>query len=120
MTKKQIKQLAEGSFKQNYLDAQKVSRIMKIIDKKKDIKEYIRYLKLFDDRRKVVISLPNLADQKNVTRSFSKVFPKKRIIIVEDPGLVAGLKVKNGDEIFDYNLKNTLDSINDFINNEND
>ena len=120
MTKKQIKQLAESSFSQDYLDAKKLNRIMKIIDKKKDIKEYIRYLKIFDDQRKVVISVPSLINQKNVKKSFSKVFPKKRIIIVEDPKLVAGMKVKNGDEIFDYNLKNTLDSINDFINNEND
>lgn len=120
MTKKQIKQLAEWSFGQNYLDEKKVNRIMKIIDKKKDIKEYIRYLKIFDNQRKVVISVPNLLDQKNVQKSFSRVFPKKRIIIVEDPGLVAGLKIKNGDEIFDYNLRNTLDSLNDFINNEND
>lgn len=116
MTNKQIKQLTEISFKDTSLDEKKVIQIVKLITKKRDFKQYINYLKILDSQKKIIVSIPSLKNQKDVQKIFKSAFPKKRILIKEDTSIVTGLKIEDGDQIFEYNIKNTLNLLNDFIN----
>lgn len=116
MTKKQIKKIANKSYTRGSLDTKKVESIARLL-KRSELKEYLRAIKALEERSKVVVILPRLDDLKreDVKKTFVKLFPNKRVMFEEDQSLMVGVKIINNDEIFEFNLNNTLDNLSSYI-----
>lgn len=109
MTKKQIQKLVSGSYKDNNLDPKEVNIISKLLDRR-ELKEYIKALKKWEQKNSVVITLPGLPTIEDKKR-FLDLFPNKKIIYNIDPSILVGVKIKNDDLITELNLKDTINNI---------
>ena len=116
MTKKQIKKLADFSFIKNNLDLKSVKKFVGKM-KRSELREYLKYLKTKIAEKNIYVFAPNLEnlDKIQLQKDFSKLFPNKKIVYKEDPELLLGLKVIDNDRIFDFNLKNSFDSMTNYI-----
>ena len=106
MTKREIKRLAEQSYKT--LDEEKVKKISSLLSRK-DLKEYIRQLKFLEQQQEVIIALPNLKSYNKNDKIFEMVFKNKRIIFQEDPTLILGTRITDNDMVYDFSLKTRLE-----------
>lgn len=111
MNKKKIDKLALSSYTNNLLDKSRVNRIAALISKS-DLKKYINGLKLIEKKKTLIISVPFI-DQ-DVTQ-FKKLFPNKKIILKKDPSLMLGIKIADNDVVYEFTLKNYLDKIVSYI-----
>jgi F0F1-type ATP synthase delta subunit len=109
MTRKQILQLVSSSYSKNKLDDKKVSKIASLL-KRKDLKSYVRALKLQEKKSTVNIALPSAAVYNSSKRIFFDLFPGKSIIISEDKLLLLGGKIVADDMVYDFSLKNKLEN----------
>lgn len=115
MTRKAIKKLAQASYQE--LDAKKVDTISSLLSKK-DLKEYIRQLKLIEKSQEVIVALPSIKSYNKGDKFFEELFGKKRIVYQEDPSLILGAKVTDNDIVYDINLKSRLEeAANDIAQN---
>ena len=111
MNKKKIDKLVIASYKNNFLDQKIVNRIASIISKA-DLKKYINGLILTEKKRSLIISSPiNNPDLKK----FEQFFPNKKIVFKKDPTLMLGMKIVDNDIIYEFTLKNSLDKIVSYI-----
>lgn len=111
MNSKKIGKLIAASYKDGYLDQKKVNRITSLLSKS-DLKKYINGLKLKELKKSIIISSP-INDQD--LKKFEKLFPHKKIILKKDPSLMLGVQVVDNDIVYDFTLKNSLDKIQDYI-----
>lgn len=109
----QIKKLVIASYTQNKLDEIKVGKIAKLLNKT-ELREYIKALKAFESKNTVIVTLADSKD-KSLSKDFSKLFKDKKIVIREDKSLLAGVKIEDYDDIYEFNLKNKIDNIVNFI-----
>lgn len=121
MSKKQIKILAIKSYTRGNLDPKKVEGISKLLTRA-DLKNYLRALKTIEANKKVYVFVPSLEKFKkeDLKKAFGKMFPQKKIVYDEDSSLMVGIKVINNDQIFEFNLKNTLDDLSSYLENQYD
>lgn len=111
MTKKEIKILAADSFTKGILDPKKVKRFSGKM-KRRELRQYIKYIKLLDSKSKVVIEVPDVKNlDKNSFKRISASFKNKRFVVKENPSLILGVRLTDYDLIHDYNLKNNLEDI---------
>lgn len=111
MNSKKIDKLIIASYKDNSLDQKKVNKIVSLISKS-DLKKYINGLKLKELKKSLIISSPiNNQDFKK----FEKLFPHKRIVFKKDPALILGVRVVDNDVVYEFTLKNYLDKILSYI-----
>ncbi len=115
MNKKLLKQLVLISYKNGDLDNKIVS---KIADKlgRNDLKQYIKSLKNAEKLRNVYIESP-FEMSNNLKKQMSDSFPGKKIKTVKNLSLLLGTKVVYNDDVFEMNLKNSLDVIVENIEN---
>lgn len=106
MTKRQIKKLAEQSYKQ--LDEKKIEKITSLLSRK-DLKEYVRQLRLLVKAQQVIIALPNLKSYNTNNNFFEDLFKGKQIIYQEDPSLLLGAQITDNDMVYDLSLKSRLE-----------
>lgn len=118
MKKKQIQQLVTASYKKEELDAEKVNNIASQLDRT-EIKEYIKALKSFENKNSVTITLPRLPEEEE-KKKFSSLFPEKKIVYNIDPSLLVGVKIKDNDLITEISLKDTLEDMVDYIDQNYD
>ncbi len=111
---KQIKKLVIASYTKNYLDEKKVAKIATYLSKSK-LREYIKALRAFERQNTVVVTLTD-ANEKTVVEDFSKLFKDKKIVIKEDKSLIAGVKIEDFDDVYEFNLKEKINNIVSFIN----
>lgn len=121
MTIDQIKTLAKGSFKGENLDPKMVLKITKLLTRN-DLKLYVKALKSEERKRRVTVFLPNikLSDKQVLQKKIAKLFPNKKIEFSIDPSLLVGLKIVDDDMIYEYNLKNTLESLSNYLESQYD
>ncbi len=111
MNSKKIDKLVVASYKDNYLEQKKVNKIASLISKA-DLKKYINGLKLKELKKSLIVSSPfNNHDFKK----FEKLFPHKKIIFKKDPSLMLGVRVVDNDLVYEFTLKNSLDKILSYI-----
>lgn len=110
MTKRLLHHLVLLSYKNNQLDAKKVDEIAQSLNRR-DLKAYIRALKLVEQQKKVYIALPNTNLYNTTKREIQKVFSKKELVFTEDPSLLLGMRLVDNDMVYEMNLQNTLESI---------
>lgn len=111
MNSKKMNKLIEASYKNNYLDQKIVNKIVSLISKR-DLKGYINGLKLAEKKKNLIISGPiNNHDLKK----FEKLFPRKKFIFKKDPSLMLGVSVVDNDIVYEFTLRNSLDKIINYI-----
>ena len=111
MNSKKINKLIAVSYKNNSLDRKKVNKIASLISKH-DLKKYINGLKLEEKKKNLIISSP--IDNQDLIK-FDKLFPNKKIIFKKDPSLMLGMRIVNNDIVYEFTLKNSLDKILNYI-----
>lgn len=109
MNKKTLKKLITISITKNSLDPKKVEKIANVLSQK-ELKEYVRAIRDWEQRKKVVIISPK-ALTRDVINKFKKMFVDKKVINNIDPSLVVGLKIINNDLVYDLSFKNTLKNL---------
>ncbi len=108
MRKKQINQLVLASYTKNALDDKKVAKIANSLSRK-DLKVYIRGLKLAEKKKKIYVALPSASVYNTSKKIFINLFPGRQIEIEEDKLLMLGGRVMADDMVYDFSLKNRLD-----------
>ena len=113
MDRKLIKKLVLASYTYGDLDEKKVIKIAKI-QKKGDLKLYIKALKANEMQNTVIIST-TLDKTKELKNHLSDVFKDKKIIVKYDKSLIAGVRIQDFDNIYELNLKNKIKNLIKFI-----
>lgn len=108
MNKKQIKQLALASYSEGKLDEKTVEKVSTLL-KRKDLKTYIRALKLEEKKHMVSVAVPVASVYNKTAEVFFDVFPGKEVHVSEDKLLLFGAKVAADDMVYDFSLKSKLD-----------
>src|SRR5258706_4585561 len=104
MTKKVINQLVLASYTHEQLDSKKVARAAALLSRK-DLKVYIRGLKLKEKANTISLVLPDV----NLYNKSLLGDSKKNIQILEDKSLLLGVKVIDNDTVYDMSLKNNIE-----------
>jgi F0F1-type ATP synthase delta subunit len=112
MKKKQVHMLVTESYTKEQLDEKKVNSIAKALSRK-DLKQYIRGLKLEEKKRVVTVALATASVYNNTKKIFLDLFPGKTVSFQEDKLLMLGGKVQANDMVYDFSLKSRLEN---FIN----
>lgn len=105
-----IKKLAKASYTKGALDNKKVLVIANNLSKK-ELREYIKALRLVEDKKRVTITV---SDKKMATQMIGKVknmFKGKNIEVKEDKSLIAGARILDFDTIYEYDLKSRIEDI---------
>lgn len=116
MTTKQIKNLAVASYNGKLLDVKNVTRIAKMLSRG-ELKRYIKFLKALERSKTVKVIMSDLKSKSLLIKELKNKFPNKKIEFSEDKSLIAGLKIIDNDNIYDFNLANTLENLVSYINN---
>lgn len=110
MTKRLLQQLVLASYTNNILDAKKVAKLSTTFDKR-DLKAYIRALKLMEQEKRIYVAMPE-ANLYNIhKKDLQKLFPGKELIFQEDPTLLLGIQLIDNDIVYEASLRDRLNSI---------
>jgi F0F1-type ATP synthase delta subunit len=104
-----LKQLVEVSYLDGVLDAVTVARIADKLSRTQ-LKAYIRALKDAEKQRTVRVEAPaepTAADRK----ALESIFSGKMIVTEKNPDLLLGLRITNNDDVYNMNLKHSLERI---------
>jgi hypothetical protein len=115
MNRKIIKKLALESYTKDKLDFKKVDRIVKHLGRS-DLKLYIKAIKNYEGSRTVTLLLPSISDKISFVKEIEKLFPNKKIIIKIDESLIAGIRIIDSDNVYDFNIQNTLENLVSYVN----
>jgi F0F1-type ATP synthase delta subunit len=108
MDRRDYKQMAEASITNNALDPKKVEKIAGLLSNS-ELKLYIKALKKWVSENTVIVEVP---DTKKVTMNeLTAVFKNKDVKVAENPSLLLGMRIKDGDDIYEMSLANTLSQI---------
>jgi F0F1-type ATP synthase delta subunit len=116
MIKKQIKQLAMASFTKDNLDEIKTNKIGKLLTRS-NLKLYIKYLKALEKNKTVFVYTSDNSQRTELSNKIKEMYPNKNIVYKVDNSLIAGIKIIENDNIYEFNIKNTLDNLVSYINN---
>lgn len=109
MNKKTLKQLVLSSYTKGKLDPKLVSSIADKLNRNM-VKLYIKGLKNQEKQTSVFIDMP-FPPKESDRKTFKKLFPRKKIIYTVDPSLLLGIKITDNDMVHQANVKNTLYTI---------
>ncbi len=109
----EIKKLAQASYKKNELNEEIVLKIAKNLTRS-ELRQYIKELKLIEAKNTVKVFVSSKSRALEV--ELRKIFNSKKVEFTEDKNLIAGIKIVDFDKIYEVNLKNTLDSMVEYIN----
>ena len=118
MTKKQLNELVSDSYTGVILDEEKVTKIANLL-KRSELKEYIKQLKRHEKKLSVVITLP-VPPTNDETKKYKSFFPDKKIIYDIDPTLLVGAKIQENDILTEYNLRDALEHLEEYIEGDYD
>lgn len=111
MDLKKINKLVTASYRGDLLNQKRVSRIASLIGKS-DLKKYINALRMTEKKKSLIVSAPvNNQD----LRRFEKLFPNKKIIFKKNPSLMLGVNIIDNDIAYEFSLKNSLEKIINYI-----
>ena len=117
MTIKLLKQLINYSYKNNMLNPKNVNSIAGQL-KRYDLKQYIRAIKIQERKLTVFIDVP--INHVGIKDKFNGIFPDKKIVWRKNPTLMLGTSIIADDMLLEINLKNTLDKMLLFIEEDYD
>lgn len=111
MNSKKINGLITDSYRDGFLNQEKVNKIACLINRS-DLKKYINGLKLKEKKKNLIISSPN---NNQYLKKFAELFPNKKIIFKKNSSLMLGVKVVDNDIVYEFTLKNSLNKILDYV-----
>jgi hypothetical protein len=111
MNAKKMSKLIAASYKNDNLDQAKVNKIVSLLGKN-DFKKYINGLKLTEKKKNLIISSP--INNQDINK-FRNLFPHKKIILKNDPSLMLGVQIIDNDIVYEFTLKNSLDKMLSYI-----
>lgn len=111
MNYKKINKLAQISYNNNSLNQKRVNKISTLLSRS-DLKKYINQLKLTEKKKSIIVSSP--INSQDLTK-FEKLFPNKKILFKKDPSLMLGVEIVDNDIVYEFTLKNSLDKILNYI-----
>jgi F0F1-type ATP synthase delta subunit len=114
MNKQIIKQLVSDSYTDGELDAGKVMKIADIL-RQSELKEYIHAVKEFEKKTTVLVTVPSQTMSNDIQESMQELFPKKKILLDYDPNLILGVKVTDNDKVYEFTLRNTLEKMVQYL-----
>jgi F0F1-type ATP synthase delta subunit len=117
MTKKQIRSLVLASYTEDELDQKKINRITKLLNRS-ELKEYIKLVKMFEKSKTLTVYASSLSDSTFIRKELGKIFVNKKIEIIEDKKLIAGIKIIDNDNVYDFNVRNNLKNLVSYIAEE--
>lgn len=115
MQRKFLKDLVMASYVEGLLNEKNVKRIADHLTRS-ELKEYIKALKFEEQKRTVIVTVPNekaMPEQKEL----AEIFTGKNIIYTTDSDLILGMRIQDNDTIYDGNLKNSLQDLVNYVNN---
>ncbi len=112
MHKQFIKKLAQASYKDIELDQKAVDRIVAHLSKL-ELKVYIKELKYIEKSNTIMFEVPR--DNTALENQLRDVFPGKKVQVTVNPALLLGMRVQDNDDVYEMSLKNTLNSMTDYI-----
>lgn len=118
MNKRILKELISESYTGDYLDPVKVMRIADILNRS-ELKEYIKAVKETESKMTVTLTVPAGMDDLEL-EPFKDVFPDKKLFVEHDPSLILGVKVTNNDTVYEFNLRNTLEKMVQYLEEKYD
>lgn len=110
-----IKKLANASYVREELNEEKVLKIAKLLNKGQ-LREYIKALKLIEKKNTVKVTISSKPDI-FLQNSLKEIFKSKKIKMTQDDNLIAGIKIEDFDNVYEFNLSNTLKNIVNYISN---
>ena len=113
-TKKQIAKLAEISYIDSVLDEKRVLRIAKQLGRS-ELKSYLKALRQSEDKKTVFVE-SNLELSGQEKMSFSKLYANKQVKFRVEPDLLFGVRIIEGDMVYNLNMKSALDQISKYLN----
>ncbi len=106
---KLIKQLAKASFDNNSLNENKIKIVSSKL-KRKDLRSYLRALKILDQENTLFVSMP-ITDDEKVKNALQIRFPNKKIVYTLNKDLLAGIKIVNNDLLYDFTLQGKIERL---------
>lgn len=113
MDKHILRRIVLESYSKEELDKGRVLKIANNLNRRQ-LKEYIKALKNEENKRYVDVTLPYKPSDKE-EETIKNLFPKKKINFFQKPSMIAGIEVRNEDEIFSLSLEDELDNILEHI-----
>ncbi len=117
MTKRLLQQLVLASYQKEKLNPQRVDEITNRLDRK-DIKAYLRALKLMEQQKKLFVAMPKTSVYNTSKKDLEKLFPKKEIVFTEDPSLLLGVTLVDNDMVYEMNLRDQLETVLDEVDQQ--
>lgn len=114
MQRKLLSFLIEYSYVKGQLREDRAMKITQTLSKR-DVKVYIRGLKLSEQKRKVYIAIAKRSVYTDERKLFKGIFEGKELILQEDPSLLLGAKIRDNDIVYDFSLKERIENIADKI-----
>lgn len=111
MNKKKMDKLILASYSGSFLNKKNINKISTLLSKL-DLKQYINALKLAEKKKSLIVSAP--LNNQDLTK-FEKLFPQKKILFRKDPSLMLGVKIIDNDIVYEFTLKNSLDKMLSYI-----
>lgn len=108
-----FQQLVPASYTKNELDEATVNKVASLL-RKRELKRYIRALRMNEQKRSVTIASAFPLDKKD-EEVITDMYPNKKIITQTDPSLLLGLRIQDNDMIYQLNLCDTLNRMSEYI-----
>lgn len=113
MDKKQIAKLAEISYIDNKLNADRVEKIISHLDKG-ELREYLKALRKQEQKLVVYIDYALELSEDN-KKKFENLYPDKIVIFRNNPDLVMGIRITEDDMVYNFNMDNALGQIREYL-----
>lgn len=111
MNSKKINELVGASYRR--LDKKRVDIIASNVSTI-DLKKYINKLKKAEKENTLTISSSSTLDKKDL-KKILELLPHKKVILEKDPSLMLGLRIAHDDMIYDFTLKDSLNNILGYV-----
>ncbi len=112
---KQLRDLAFAIVKQQSIKKDEVNKLLDSLSDKQ-LRNFLYFLRVAQDSNKIEIT--TTSDSPKLDDYFAKNFPDKQISYKTDDTIGGGVVVKIGDDVYDYTVRNYIDTTIQRLTNE--
>lgn len=113
MTRRQLKKLAVYTEKTEGIPDEDFYTLAKKLNRS-SLKKFIKILKIYEQQRNVIVSLPTVPDEK-LKEKLQTMYPNKKIVYNVEPLLIAGIRILDNDLLYELSFKDRLEKIIDTL-----
>ena len=112
---KQLRDLAFAIAKEQTAQTKHIESLIESLSVK-ELRIFLHYLHLAQNAQTITVT--TTSDTPNLTDYFAKNFADKHIVYKTDNSIGGGIIVKIGDDVYDYTVRNYIDTTIDRLTNE--